>query len=75
MTLAWARPRDASLQPHTRPMHLESVAMTPKRAECDAVWLPADPERWLAHLAGDDLDEPVELVFYCRACVKREFAD
>jgi hypothetical protein len=33
-----------------------------------AHWLPADEERWQAHLDSDDLDEPAEVVFYCPEC-------
>ena|SRR5215211_4759934 len=54
-------------------MALESVALIPKCAECEAVWLPAAGERWLAHLGGDEFDEPAELVFYCPGCAEREF--
>jgi hypothetical protein len=54
-------------------MPVEGVALIPRCAECEAAWLPADEERWRAHLGGDDLDEPAELVFYCPACAEREF--
>jgi hypothetical protein len=54
-------------------MPLEGVALIPKCAECEAVWLPTDEERWLAHLGCDDLHEPAELVFYCPVCAEREF--
>jgi len=50
----------------------ESVALI-RSAECEAVWLPDDEERWGAHLGADDLDEPAELVFYCPGCAEREF--
>jgi hypothetical protein len=30
---------------------------------------------WRAYLGGDDLDEPAEVDFYCRACAEREFGD
>jgi hypothetical protein len=43
-------------------MPLPGVAMIPKCAECPAVCLPADEERWSAYLTDD---EPPELVFYC----------
>jgi hypothetical protein len=46
----------------------ESVALI-RSAECEAVWLPDDEERW----GADDLDEPAELVFYCPGCAEREF--
>jgi len=49
----------------------EGIALIPECAECDARWLPADEERWLAHLGGDDLDEPAELVFYCPRALAR----
>ena len=56
-------------------MSAEQVALIPTCAECEAIWLPADEERWQAHLGGDDLDEPAELVFYCRGCAECEFGD
>jgi hypothetical protein len=49
------------------------VALIPRCAECETAWLPADEERWRACLAGDHLDEPPEVVFYCEACWEREF--
>jgi len=54
-------------------MPLESVALIPRCAGCEAHWLPADEERWRAYLGSDDLDEPPELVFYCSDCAEREF--
>jgi hypothetical protein len=30
-------------------------------------------QRWRAYHAGDDLDEPPELVFFCPECAEREF--
>jgi hypothetical protein len=48
-------------------MPLESVALIPACAECEAVWLPADEARWQACLTDDD---PAEVVFYC---AEREF--
>ena len=50
------------------------VALIPKCAECEAVWLPADEERWQAlprlrrapRRAG-------RVVFYCPECAAREF--
>ena len=55
---------------------MESVALVPKCVECEAVWLPADAERWRAYLGCDeDLDEPAELFWYCPECAEREFAD
>jgi hypothetical protein len=50
-------------------MHLESVALIPKCAECDAPWLPTDDERWRAYLTDD---EPAEFAFYCPECAERE---
>ena len=49
------------------------VALIPRCAECDAVWLSSDQERWRAYLGGDDLDEPAELVFYWSECAERGF--
>jgi hypothetical protein len=49
---------------------LERIALIAHCAECDALWLPADEERWSAYLTDD---EPGELVFYCPECAKREF--
>jgi hypothetical protein len=51
----------------------ERVALIPRCAECSASWLPADEDHWRAYLGGDDLDEPAELVFYCRDRAEREF--
>jgi hypothetical protein len=51
-------------------MPLEKVALIPKCAECQAVWLPADEERWRAYLTDD---EPPELAFYCPECARQEF--
>jgi hypothetical protein len=51
----------------------ERVALTPQCAECQALWLAADDERWRAYLGGDDLDDPAELAFYCPDCAEREF--
>ena len=53
---------------------MESVALIPKCAACEAVWLPADSERWRAYLGGDEqLDEPAGGRLYCPECAKREF--
>jgi hypothetical protein len=41
-------------------MPVERVALIVHCAECDALWLPADEERWSAYLTDD---EPPELVF------------
>jgi hypothetical protein len=49
----------------------DAVANVLRRAECEA--LPADEERWRAHLVSDDLDEPPEVVLYCPQCAEREF--
>jgi hypothetical protein len=52
----------------------ESIASVRRCAECEAVWLPADEERWQAYLGRDEhFDEPAELVFYCPDCADREF--
>ena len=52
-----------------------SVALIPKCVECEAVWLPADDERWQAHLGCDEFFDSPEIVFYCPVCAEREFAD
>jgi hypothetical protein len=55
---------------------LEGVALIPRCVECGAGWLPADEERWQAHLGCDEhLDEPAEVVILCRTCAEREFGD
>jgi hypothetical protein len=51
----------------------ESVTLIPHCTECDALWQPANKERWSAYLGGDDLDEPAEVVVYCPRCAEREF--
>ena len=51
-------------------MSAEQVALIAHCPECDALWLPADEERWSAYLT---YDEPAELVFYCPTCAEREF--
>jgi hypothetical protein len=53
-------------------MSAERVALIPSYAECPAVWLPADEERWPAYLTDD---EPPELAFYCPECAERELGD
>jgi hypothetical protein len=40
----------------------ESVALILECAECEAVWLPADNERWRAYLGGEDLDEVPDVI-------------
>jgi hypothetical protein len=50
----------------------QPVALIPHAAECEAHWLPADPNRWSAYLTDD---EPLELAFYCPECSEREFKD
>ena len=55
-------------------MPVQGVALIPRCTECEAAWLPADEERWRAYHAGDDLDEPAELLFYCPDCAEREFS-
>ena len=47
----------------------ERVALIPACAECEAVWLPTDEERWQAWLTDD---EAPGLVFYCPECAERE---
>jgi len=78
--LAWGAKREAvalplSLAPsYTRRMPVEGVALIPRCEECDAPWLPADPERWRAYLGCDeDLDEPADVFFYCPECADRKF--
>ena len=57
-------------------MSTEQVALVPRCAECEAVWLPADEARWRAYLGCDEhFDEPAEVVFYCPDCAEREFDD
>jgi hypothetical protein len=51
----------------------EQVGLIPRCAECGAVWLPGDGDRWEAYLTDDDDDEPPELAFYCLGCAEREF--
>jgi hypothetical protein len=46
------------------------VTLIPQCAECTALWLPNDPDRWEAYLTDD---EPPELAFFCPACAEREF--
>jgi hypothetical protein len=47
-----------------------SVALIPRCAECEAVWLPADEDRWSAYLTDD---EPPDVVLYCPDSAEREF--
>ena len=54
-------------------MSIEQIALIPRCAECQVAWLPADEDRWRAYVGCDDLDEPAELVFYCRDCAERGF--
>jgi hypothetical protein len=35
-------------------MALEHVVLIPSSAECEAVWLPADEERWRAYLTDGE---------------------
>lgn len=61
---------------YTRRMPVEGVALIPRCEECDAPWLPGDPERWRAYPGcEEDLDEPAELFFYCPECGEREFGE
>ena len=53
-------------------MSAEPVQLIPRCAECKAVWMPADKERWQARW----IDGPDEvLVFYCEECAEREFGN
>ena len=54
---------------------IEPAALIPRCTECKAVWLPADEERWQAHLGGDDLDEPAEVFLYGPRCAERDFSE
>jgi hypothetical protein len=51
-------------------MSPEGGAVSPQCAECGAIWLPVDEDRWEAYLTDD---EPPELAFYCPKCAEREF--
>jgi hypothetical protein len=51
-------------------MRAEGTGLLPGCAECGALWLPADDERWAAYLTDD---EPPEVAFYCPDCAEREF--
>jgi hypothetical protein len=51
-------------------MSAEQIALIVHCAECVAVWLPEDEDRWAAYLTDD---QPAEIVFYCPACAEREF--
>jgi hypothetical protein len=48
----------------------EQTALISQCAECDALWLSGDEERWCAYLTDD---EPAEVAFYCPECAEREF--
>jgi len=54
-------------RPRADAVREQRVALVPECAECDAHWLPADEDRWLAYLTED---EPPELAFYCPVCAK-----
>jgi hypothetical protein len=56
-------------------MPVEGVALVPTCVECEAVWLPADEERWRAYLGGDDLDEPARGRVLVPRCAEREFVE
>jgi hypothetical protein len=61
----------ASATRHLALVRTYDVALIPRCAECETAWLPADNERWQAHLGCDEhLDEP-ELFFYCPECAER----
>jgi hypothetical protein len=51
-------------------MSAEQVALIVHCAECGAIWLSAEEDRWTAHHTDD---EPPELAFYCPECAEREF--
>lgn len=53
-------------------MEAERVVLIPRCAECDAIWLPTDEDRWAAYHTDDD---PPELAFYRPTCAEREFGD
>jgi hypothetical protein len=48
----------------------EQTAVTPTCAECGAVWLLADQDRWQAHFDCDDV-----LYFLCAEYARREVVD
>ena len=53
---------------------VERVALIPRRAECEAIWLPADEGTLEGVLTGaTGLGVPEEIVFYCSDCAEREF--
>lgn len=54
-------------------MSAEQVALIPRCAECGAVWLAADPERWRCFVVNDGPHD--RLVFYCPECAEREFGE
>lgn len=57
-----------------RSVSAESVALIPTCAECEALWLPADEERWQTTSAATGyLDAPGEVVFYRPECAEGEF--
>lgn len=53
-------------------MEAERVALIARCVECDAIWLPADEERWQAWHTDD---EPPELAFFRPNCAEGEFGD
>jgi hypothetical protein len=60
--------RTGSRARSTDAVKAERVALIPSCAECPAVWLLANKERWSAYLTDDD-----EVVFYCPVCATEEF--
>ena len=61
--------------PKTRVVAAKRVAVV---AECVAIWLPADAERWRLvriDLYGFAPAGSYKLAWYCRDCAEREFAD
>ena len=53
------------------PMDAENVVLIPACGECDAVWLPADEDRWAAYLTDD---EPARGRLLGPRCAEQEFA-
>lgn len=52
------------------------LALIQKCEECEARWLPDDPERWRAYLCCDEhVDEPAEVVVLCPTCAEHEFGE
>jgi hypothetical protein len=56
-----------------RVVNPEPAVLIPWCAECKAVWLPADENRWRVYLGSDGLDETPEVALYCPECAEQEF--